>query len=176
MDKRILVAVDGSDESRAASEVTCSLAEQSPAKTILVCATDRDIPEDVVNAAINEGIVRPSDSQTFARTLEFLEISATRAQMTREAILSRTATVIAQEIIKDEKGFAEDHNVKEIITLVRGGVVSKAILQAANEKSADLAVVGSHNREGLDALMHPSVAEAARKDTLCPTMVLFQVR
>jgi len=66
--------------------------------------------------------------------------------------------------------------VKEVMTLVRGGEVAKAVVQAAVDKTADLIVIGSHNREGLDALIHPSVARAVRKDAPCPTMVLFQAR
>lgn len=176
MYKRILVAIDGSDTSHAALEVACSLAEQDSAKLILVCVTDTDIPEELVNAAINEGVVRPSDYQSFARTLQFPELAASRQRAVRDSILARTATVIAQEIVKDEKGFAQDHNVKEIMTLVRGGNVATAIVDAAVEMNADLVVMGSQNREGLDALMHPSVAEAVRKDAPCPTMVLFQAR
>jgi len=103
MFQRILVAVDGSDQAHAALKIACSVAEQSAAKLILVCVTNTDIPEDVVDAAINEGIVRPSDYQAFAGTLDFPEISSARTQATRDAILSRTATVIAQEISRTKK-------------------------------------------------------------------------
>lgn len=176
MYERILVAVDGSDTAHKALEVACSMAEQGSSKLILVCVTNKDIPDDIVNAAINEGIVRPSDYQDFASALVFPEVSAALTEAKRDTMLSRTAAVIAQEVIREEKGFAEDHNVKEVMTLVRGGEIPKAIVQAAREKEADLIVMGSENREGLDALMHPSVARAVRKDAHCPTMVLFQAR
>jgi len=176
MYKRILVAVEGSDTSHMALEVACILAERTSAKLILLCVTDKDVPEELVNAAINEGIVRPSDYVTFASTLNYPEMSSVHTRAARNAVLARTATIIAEEIIKDETGFAKDQNIKEIKTLVRSGDVAKAIVQGARDENADLVVTGSHNREGLDALMHPSVAEAVRKDAPCPVMVLFQSR
>lgn len=176
MYKHIFVAIDGSEPAQAALEMACMLAEQKQAKLTLLCVTDSDIPEDIVGAAIDEGIVRPSDYEDFAQTLRYPDLAAARAEMTREAILSRTAAIIAEEIAKDAKEFAKDHQVKEIMTLVRSGDVAKAILSEAKKRQADLVVVGSENREGLDALLHPSVAERVRKDARCPTMVLFQSR
>lgn len=176
MYRHIFVAIDGSDTAHAALKVACMLAEQSEAKITLLCVTDNDIPENIVGAAIDEGIVRPSDYQDFAQSLQYPELASAQAEMTREAILSRTAAIIAEEIAKDATEFAKDHQVKEIMTLVRSGDVAKAIVSEAKKRHADLVVVGSENREGFDALMHPSVAERVRKDAPCPTMVLFQSR
>ena len=90
MYKRILVPIDGSEIAHEALETACALAEQHSAKIILLCVTDKDIPEEVVKAAINEGIVRPTDYQDFAKTLVSPEMATTRATMTRNAILART--------------------------------------------------------------------------------------
>ena len=173
MYSRILVPIDGTDVAQRGLETACVIAERDKAKLVLVCISDADIPEEIVEAAIHEGIVRVDDYGEFSRSLEFPEVASARAQMTREMVLTRAASAIAKEIAEDAKEFAEDNEIKEVLTLVAAGDVVKNILSAARDTSADLIVMGSNNREGLDALFHPSVAEAVRKGAKCPCLILF---
>ena len=170
---RILVPIDGGEHSHNGLKVACALAEHYKSKVILLCVTDEDIPEEVAAAAINEGIVRPSSYQEFVSTLGNASIATAQAQAKRHAILSRVANAIANEIAERGASFATEQNVAEVLTLVRSGEADERIIEVADGYNVDLIVIGSRGKEGLDALLHPSVAETVRKRAKCHCLVLF---
>lgn len=173
MYSRILVPIDGSDYAANGLEIACLLAGHYKSKLILLSVTETDIPDDIVAAAINEGIVRPESYDTFVRTLDYPGMTAARAEATRGAVLSRVAGAIAGEIVERGAHFASEQDIPEVLTLVRSGDPDDCIVDTAKDYDADLIVVGSRGKEGLDALFHPSVADSVRKKATCPTMVLF---
>ena len=99
--------------------------------------------------------------------------ASTQAELKREAILSRTASAIAQTVVEREAGFAKGQSVPEVLTLLRLGRSDDCILEVATEYKADLIVLGSHGHQGLDSLFHLSVAESVRKQAACPCLVLY---
>lgn len=117
--------------------------------------------------------MRPSDYQAFAAALLDPAIAPSIQNMRREMLLARAASAIANQVVAEAKDMAAGSDVKEVLTLVKGGDIKNSILAVAAEKSADLIVMGSHNREGFDALLHPSLAESVRKDALCPCVVVY---
>jgi nucleotide-binding universal stress UspA family protein len=58
--------------------------------------------------------------------------------------------------------------------LVRGGDTPAAILRAADEVDADLIVMGTHGRSGLDRLLCGSVAESVLQRSRRPVLVVRQ--
>jgi nucleotide-binding universal stress UspA family protein len=54
---------------------------------------------------------------------------------------------------------------------IRTGVAARAILQTAADLDADLVVVGTHKRAGVEKLMLGSVAERVLRDAHCPVLV-----
>lgn len=54
---------------------------------------------------------------------------------------------------------------------IRGGSPLDAILKTASEIDADLIVVGSHRRRGVEKLVLGSVAERVLHDACCPVML-----
>ena len=174
MVSRILVPIDGSKSSHDGLELACLLAEHHQAKLVLLCVSDRDVPEELVAAAINEGVVRPPDYTAFAQSLEHPALESAQLRIERERMLARAASALAEEVVAQGSDFAADRNVKEVLTLVRSGNVKDCILESAAKYDADLIVMGSEGKTGLEALFDPSVAEAVRKSAPCPTCVLFQ--
>ena len=170
---QILVPIDGGEEAMNGLNTACVLAEHHKSKLILLCVTANDVPADLVDAAVNEGIVRPASYSEFSDTLEHPSIASARAEITRQAVLSRIASAIGENIIDRGARFAKEQHVPEVLTLVRSGEPEKCILDVAKEHKVDLIVIGSRGKEGLDALFHPSVAEHVRKRCECPCLVLF---
>lgn len=52
------------------------------------------------------------------------------------------------------------------------GKVATEIVKAANDWPADLIVIGSHGRGGIDRLLLGSVAEAVMRHAACPVLVV----
>ena len=173
MYSRILVPIDGSEHAHEGLRIACLLGEQTGAHIILLCVSEGHLSEQAVEAAINEGIVRPSTYQDFVKTLDYPSIASTQADLNREAILSRAACAIAEKIVQREARFAEVKHVPEVLTLLRSGKPDACIIEAAKSFKADLIVMGTHGRTGIESLFHPSVAEAVHKHAACPCLVLF---
>jgi universal stress protein A len=57
-------------------------------------------------------------------------------------------------------------------TVVRYGVAHEAIAQEARRSRADLVVVGSHGRTGLQRILLGSVAEAVVRHAPCPVLTI----
>jgi nucleotide-binding universal stress UspA family protein len=58
--------------------------------------------------------------------------------------------------------------------LIGAGPPGTAILQAARDWSADLVVLGSHGREGLERALFGSIAEEVARQAPCPVLVVPQ--
>ena len=172
MYSRILVPIDGSDYAQKGLEAACALAEYYSSKLILLCVTDANVPEEMAVAAINEGIIHPASYKVFSSTLSNPSIAGSVAEASREAVLTRATSAIANEVVSRGADFAKDSELSEVKTIVRSGDTVKRIVEVADEQIADLIVIGSHHREGLDALFHSSVASAVQKRANCPTFIL----
>ncbi len=173
MYSRILVPIDGSEHAHRGLEVACVLAEHYKSKVILLCVTDKELSEGVAEAAINEGIVRPSSYQDFISTLDYPSIAMSQAKQNRQAMLFRAASAISDKIVERGARFATGQHVAEVLTLIRSGAPDDHVVAVAKEYDADLIVIGSRGKGGLDALLHPSVAKSVRKRAACPCLVLF---
>jgi universal stress protein A len=57
-------------------------------------------------------------------------------------------------------------------TLLRFGRPAQEIIRAAREVGADLIVMGTHGRDGLEHLVLGSVAEKVVRESVCPVLTL----
>jgi nucleotide-binding universal stress UspA family protein len=64
----------------------------------------------------------------------------------------------------------------EVVWRVRQGIPSEQIVQAAREQRADLIVVGTHGRTGLDHILLGSTAERVIRRALCPVLTVRVAR
>ena len=58
--------------------------------------------------------------------------------------------------------------------LLRTGVPHEAIVEAAREEGADLVVIGTHGRGGVDRLLLGSVADRVIRLASCPVLAVRQ--
>lgn len=60
---------------------------------------------------------------------------------------------------------------RKIIAHLRAGAPSRSILQTAVDLDADLVVVGTHQRQGMEKLMLGSVSEQVLRHAHCPVLI-----
>jgi nucleotide-binding universal stress UspA family protein len=122
-----------------------------------------------------------TDGSTFAAKAEDIAISMAK---------SFNATVVAAHVIDDkliypfevledegnailskvvEKGKKEDVKIQEILIF---GNPSHDMSKIAEKSGADLVVIGSHGRTGLEKLLMGSVAESVLKSVKVPVLVV----
>jgi len=106
--------------------------------------------------------------------LHLVHVVVGEAQASAEEIVRReTQLADAPERIKPYvERHLESHAVNKVLVHVRTSEdPAKAILQAAVDVGADLIIVGSHRRRGLQKLLLGSVAERVLKDAHCAVMI-----
>ena len=75
----------------------------------------------------------------------------------------------AGDYLQKMKSFLGDDNIK---TIVKDGDSGDAILDAAREINADIIVMGSHSRHGLDKILMGSVAEKVLRNSRIPLFII----
>ncbi len=87
-----------------------------------------------------------------------------------EAELMESARKKMESFVED---YFEDFPVE---TIIRRGDVPEEIIKVAEEKGADLIVMGTHGRKGLEKVILGSVAERVVKGAPCPVMTVNPYR
>lgn len=70
----------------------------------------------------------------------------------------------------DRYGVEEFRGLKDIERIVVKGTPYKEILKFAGENKADLIVIGTHGRKGIDRVIFGSTAEKVVRDAPCPVL------
>ena len=140
--KSIVVASDGSPHSAAAASEAIGIAKRNSAKLTVLAVVPADI-------------AMPTD-------IDFATIA--REKLADQEMQS------AEKNAKAVKEAAQRAGV-DAQAFVMSGKPADAIIEIAKDKSADLIVVGSHGRTGLDRLLMGSVAERVIVLSTCAVLV-----
>jgi nucleotide-binding universal stress UspA family protein len=143
MFKRILVPVDGSDAALRALDKALSLAQAFGGKLLLV---------NVIDAYPFVGI---GADYSFGQN-EYMAAATASANQ----LLARAEAAVA------DAGQACERRV------IEGHVIYEGILDAAREFDADLIVMGSHGRLGLEKLLLGSTAQRVLSHTSLPVLIV----
>lgn len=141
--KSLVVATDGSSYSSAAASEAIGIAKRSGAKLTVLAVVPADI-------------AMPTD-------VDF-------AALAREKIADQEMQA-AEKNARAVKEAAQKAGV-DASAFVMTGKPADAIMEIARDKSADLVVVGSHGRTGLDRLLMGSVAQRVIVLTNCAVLVV----
>ncbi len=141
--KSIVVATDGSKYSTAAASEAIGIAKRNNAKLTVIAVVPADI-------------AMPTD-------LDF-------AALQREKLADQEMQA-AEKNAKAVKDAAQKAGV-DAQAFVMSGKPADAIMEIAKDKSADLIVVGSHGRTGLEKLLMGSVAERVIIMSSCAVLVV----
>jgi nucleotide-binding universal stress UspA family protein len=82
------------------------------------------------------------------------------------------ASLEAEEALKATRELFEAQGMTIATSLVEGHAVYRGILETADKVKADLIVMGSHNRRGLDKLLLGSVTSQVLSHTQLPVLVV----
>jgi nucleotide-binding universal stress UspA family protein len=140
--KSIVVATDGSPHSAAAASEGIGIAKRNSARLTVIAVVPADI-------------AMPTDVDFAAIQRE--KLADQEMQIAEKN--ARTAKEAAQKDGVDAQAF------------VMSGKPADAIMEIAKDKAADLIVVGSHGRTGLDRLLMGSVAERVIVLSSCAVLV-----
>lgn len=149
--KKILIALDNNAGAQNIAERGYELAQALQAKTILVHVT--------------------SDS-TYYSSLNYSPILGFNSFSNLDVV--QTDTV--QELKRTAEDYLDSIRVRlgddSIQIVVKEGDYAENILRAAKELNADLIVMGTHSRRGLDKVLLGSVAENVLHHTTIPLYIL----
>ncbi len=144
--KKILIAIDETTYSEKALSYGCHLAKKLHAKVALVHVSELPmLPGYVGNAVVGEV---PSVVP------ELLSVE----QEAAKKLLERACKTCGNQI--------------ELHTFNRMGLVKDEILAVAEEWKADLLILGTHGRTGLNHFMMGSIAESVVRKAHCPVLII----
>ena len=142
MYKRILIATDGSDKSKAAAEEGMELAKALGAQVIAL---------NVVNEVIIASAVRQLGSE-------------------RKDVETRLKTA-GDKAVEELKAMGAKIGVS-VDAIVRIGAPANAIIDTSGAEKADLIVIGSHGESGATKLLIGSVAQKVLYWATIPVLVV----
>lgn len=143
--RTILFADDFSEGSRFAFEVAASLARQGTTRLIVLHVLQWLDPEQQMLVYRELGVPLPIRAGDPASS---------------SALRDRMALLYAPDVPAD------------VEYQIREGDAAAEILRAADDESADLVVMGTHGRTGLDRLLAGSVAEAVMRRSNRPVLTV----
>jgi nucleotide-binding universal stress UspA family protein len=143
MFKHILVPVDGSDTAQAAVSKAAGLAQAFGSRVTAIYVID-PYPFTGLGSDLAYG------------QAEYLTAAAAEAKESTEA----AHATLAQAGVSDEIRVVEAHNVW------------RGIIDTAREVGADLIVMGSHGRRGLEKLVLGSVAQSVLTHAPLPVLIV----
>lgn len=141
--KSILVATDGSKYSAAAASEAIGLARRNNSSLTVISV----VPSELTT---------PTD----------IDFTVNQRELIAEKEMHN-----AEKSAKDVKEAAQKEGVSAR-AFVMTGKPSEAVIQLAQEKKADLIVLGSHGRTGVEKLLMGSVAERVIVLASCPVLVV----
>lgn len=146
MFKRILVAVDGSVTSFEALSKAIELQELTGAEIYLLCVYKH---HSLFEASLSIG--RPAEMD----------------------IPDKVLSDYAKDVVDHAKQLATDHGSKDVRGFVKAGKPSRAIIEFAKEKSADLIVIGTKGTHSdKEGLFLGSVSHRVASHAKCPVLVV----
>lgn len=149
--KKVLIALDYNPSSQKVAEAGYALAKVMNAQTVLLHVASDATYYSSLNYSPVMGFGGFSNSYLIETdTLEEIEKAA--------------------EIFLDKaKGHLGDDKIE---TIVKNGDFAEMILNAAKESNADIIVLGTHSRRGLDKILMGSVAEKVLHHSSMPLFII----
>ncbi|MBK9270275.1 MAG: universal stress protein [Saprospiraceae bacterium] len=92
--------------------------------------------------------------------------------MATDLMLKIKEEAIQQMGTVKDKLIAQFPGVEVEVIFTEGSDIGEAIMSAAEDKNADLIVMGSHGRKGLRRLVMGSVAEYILRESKCPVLIV----
>jgi nucleotide-binding universal stress UspA family protein len=161
MFKKVLVAIDGSDQSRKAVRVAVVLAPGG--EVLLVHSVEDDrLDRDTTQMAETEGLVMEEpdgpgpDADTGPPTVIWPSLLAAGFGVRQE--VSRARVAAGQLILEQARRDAQDAGAGNVHKLLTRGRPAEQILEIAEQENADAIVLGSRGRSDFTELLFGSTS------------------
>jgi nucleotide-binding universal stress UspA family protein len=151
--KKILIGLDDNKFAEYATEYGFNLAHQLKAEVGLVHIIE-PVVTPITNTAVDPGMAMPVDSGSEVMALELMHIQDERAR-----------NMIAATIKKYGEGM-------QITNFTEYGDTADGIINCSKDFKADLIVIGTHSRSGIDRFLMGSVAEHVVRHSEIPVLVV----
>lgn len=146
MFNRILVAVDGSKTSLKALDKAIAMQKLTDAEIYILCVYKH---HSLFEASLSIG--RPQEMD----------------------IPDKVLSEYAKDVVNHAKEFAKEHGATKVRGFVKGGRPSKVIVKFAQDKEADLIVVGTRGTHSdKDGMILGSVSHRVASHAKCPVLVV----
>lgn len=149
--KKVLIALDYDPTAQKIAEAGYGLAKAMNARTILLHV----ISDPVYYSSLNYSPIMGFDG--------FNSIDTIQPETADE--LKKTA----QNFLEESKKFLGDESIE---TVVSSGEFGDTILETAQKLNADIIVLGTHGRKGLDKILVGSVTENVLRESLIPLYII----
>ncbi len=149
--KKILIAIDYNPSAQKVAETGYKLAKSMNAEIVLLHVVA---------------------DYTYYSSLDYSPIMGFDTFSNMGAIQTNTVLQLedaANEFLEKSKNHLGDGSIK---TLVKDGDTGDAIIEAADNLHADVIVLGSHSRKGLDKILMGSVAEKVLRHSKVPLFII----
>lgn len=143
--ERILVAVDGSDRALSALETAVGLQGKFESELLVLCVYRH---HGYLEASLS--MVRPEDPQPPDDSL-------------RE---------FAGDVVETAKAFAAEHGAKDVRGFIKSGPPARTIVNFAEDKNANLIVLGSRGVGDIEGFLLGSVSHKVTSLASCPVLVV----
>ncbi len=127
--------------------------------------------DETGDSALREAMQLAEGNPASELHLVHVVVEESTAESDRELLsLDKRLTRAPEEIKRRVEEVWKD-TPRKVVAHVRAGVPARSILQAAVDIAADMIVVGTHKRAGMEKLMLGSVAEHVMRHAHCPVLV-----
>jgi nucleotide-binding universal stress UspA family protein len=137
--------------------------------TILVAVDGSDVSKKALEAALEEARVWKSELNA-VYIIETGGFENIPADSTMEVVYNRLETIGNEALKAAEEGAKKNSLVYN--SFIREGHAGDEIVRLAEEIGADLIVLGSHGKSGIDRLLLGSVTDFVTKHSKVSTMVV----
>ena len=137
--------------------------------TILIAIDGSEISSKALEAALEEAKVWKSKLNA-VYVIETGGFDNIPTDSTMEVVYSRLESIGSEALKKAEEG--AEANGLDFKSFIREGHAGEEIVQLADEIGADLIVLGSHGKSGIDRLLLGSVTDFVTRHSKISTMVV----
>ncbi len=137
--------------------------------TILIAIDGSEVSKKALEAALEEAKVWKSELNA-VYVIETGGFENIPADATMEVVYNRLES-IGSEALKEAEEGAEKYGLK-YNAFIKEGHAGEEIVKLAGEVGADLIVLGSHGKSGIDRLLLGSVTDFVTKHSSTSTMVV----
>lgn len=174
MIKRILLAVDGSQNAQRAVETAAELAGKLDAELLIVHVMMHGRPTaELVRMAEVEHLVKEAHD-VVSPGMQYIPGSP-REFLGRDTADPRSPRIIAvlgEQILVRAEAYCAEKGVKNIKTSARTGDYAEEILDAAKDLKADMIVVGSRGLGGLKSTVLGSISQKVLHHADCSVVIV----